>query len=70
MAKLHFRWGNTPLDEAAKCGSESMVMLLEDAKSQELSKYPERAQEIQGSISFFLLRIYLKNLSNNQSLTS
>ncbi|XP_042474517.1 potassium channel KOR1-like [Zingiber officinale] len=41
------RWGNTPLDEAMKCGSESMVMLLEDAKSQELSKFPERAQELQ-----------------------
>lgn len=51
-----FRWGNTPLDEAVKCGSESMVMLLEDAKSQELSKFPQRAQEIQGRIS---LQIYI-----------
>lgn len=42
------RWGTTPLDEIRKSGSRSLMRLLEDAKSEELSKFPGRcSQEIQ-----------------------
>ncbi|URE31927.1 Potassium channel [Musa troglodytarum] len=40
------RWGATPLDEAVKSGSRSMMVLLENAKSDKLSMLPECAQEI------------------------
>ncbi|KAJ8471887.1 hypothetical protein OPV22_026230 [Ensete ventricosum] len=40
------RWGTTPLDEAVKSGSRSMMELLENAKSDELSMLRECAQEI------------------------
>ncbi|KAJ6795488.1 potassium channel KOR1-like isoform X1 [Iris pallida] len=42
------RWGNTPLDEVRKSGSRSVLRLLEDAKSEELSKFPgQSSREIQ-----------------------
>ncbi|EHA8592606.1 Potassium channel KOR1 [Cocos nucifera] len=41
------RWGATPLDEGRKCGNRSLMLLLEGAKSDELSKFPERAREVQ-----------------------
>lgn len=42
------RWGNTPLVEARKSGSRHLIRLMEEAKSEELSKFPgERGQEIQ-----------------------
>ncbi|XP_008795354.1 potassium channel KOR1 isoform X2 [Phoenix dactylifera] len=41
------RWGATPLDEARKSGNKSLMLLLEGAKSDELSKFPERAREVQ-----------------------
>lgn len=42
------RWGTTPLDEVRKSGSRSLMTLLEDAKTEELSKFPRRgSQEIQ-----------------------
>ncbi|XP_020090467.1 potassium channel KOR1-like isoform X2 [Ananas comosus] len=37
------RWGTTPLEEGRKCGSKSLMMLLEAAKADELSKFPDRA---------------------------
>ncbi|WOL06611.1 potassium channel KOR1-like isoform X1 [Canna indica] len=40
------RWGNTPIDEAVKSGSKSMMTLFEDAKGEQLSSLSERAQEI------------------------
>uniref|UniRef100_A0A5B7B3V9 Potassium channel n=1 Tax=Davidia involucrata TaxID=16924 RepID=A0A5B7B3V9_DAVIN len=39
------RWGNTPLDEGRMCGSKNMIKLLEDAKSAQLSEFPD-SQEI------------------------
>ncbi|KAJ4792944.1 potassium channel protein [Rhynchospora pubera] len=40
------RWGTTPIDESRKCGSKSLMLLLEKAKAEELSKFPSRAEEI------------------------
>ncbi|XP_058179676.1 potassium channel SKOR [Rhododendron vialii] len=40
------RWGNTPLDEARICGNKNLIKLLEDAKSSQLSKFPDFSQEI------------------------
>ncbi|XP_072953068.1 potassium channel KOR1-like isoform X1 [Typha angustifolia] len=40
------RWGTTPLDEGRKCGSKSLMMLLENAKVDELSKFPGRSEEL------------------------
>ncbi|KAJ0987271.1 hypothetical protein J5N97_005627 [Dioscorea zingiberensis] len=39
------RWGNTPLDEARKCGSQSLIKLLEDARCKELSEFPQQSPE-------------------------
>ncbi|XP_042398205.1 potassium channel KOR1-like [Zingiber officinale] len=44
------RWGNSPLDEGLKTGNMSMMMLLEEAKKAELTKFPGRAEEYQGII--------------------
>ncbi|CAA6664280.1 unnamed protein product [Spirodela intermedia] len=38
--------GDTPLDEARKCGSKAMIKLLDDAKFSELTEFPERLKEI------------------------
>ncbi|XP_047312179.1 potassium channel SKOR-like [Impatiens glandulifera] len=35
------RWGNTPVDEAETCGNKSMVKLLNDAKQNQFSEFPE-----------------------------
>eukprot|EP00262_Sarcandra_glabra_P012106 TRINITY_DN3049_c0_g1_i1.p1 TRINITY_DN3049_c0_g1~~TRINITY_DN3049_c0_g1_i1.p1 ORF type:complete len:183 (+),score=36.16 TRINITY_DN3049_c0_g1_i1:488-1036(+) len=40
------RWGNTPLDEARICGSKLLIRLLEDAKSSQLSEFPNCSQDI------------------------
>ncbi|KAL0924588.1 hypothetical protein M5K25_005430 [Dendrobium thyrsiflorum] len=40
------RWGTTPLDEARKRGSSSFIKLFENAKSEELLKFPDRSQEV------------------------
>jgi potassium channel len=45
------RWGTTPIDESRKCGSKSLMFLLENAKADELSKFPSRAEDIQGKLS-------------------
>ncbi|KAJ1258843.1 hypothetical protein BS78_10G106400 [Paspalum vaginatum] len=39
------RWGTTPLDEARKCGGKTLGALLEQARVDELSKFPERGGE-------------------------
>ncbi|RZS12458.1 hypothetical protein BHM03_00043921 [Ensete ventricosum] len=71
---LNYRWGTTPLDEAVKSGSRSMMELLENAKSDELSMLRECAQEIKGfrdnsgttaSIGQYYHRIKLGNLSSS-----
>ncbi|KQK18732.1 potassium channel KOR1 [Brachypodium distachyon] len=40
------RWGTTPLDEGRKSGSKPLMMLLEQAKAEELSKFPARSEEV------------------------
>ncbi|KAG2610439.1 hypothetical protein PVAP13_4KG196250 [Panicum virgatum] len=40
------RWGTTPLDEARKCGGRTLLALLEQARAEELSKFPERGEEV------------------------
>ncbi|KAG0489151.1 hypothetical protein HPP92_007962 [Vanilla planifolia] len=40
------RWGTTPLDEARRRGNPSLLKLLENAKSEELLRYPDRFQEV------------------------
>ncbi|KQK18735.1 potassium channel KOR1 [Brachypodium distachyon] len=40
------RWGITPLDEGRKSGSKPLIMLLEQAKAEELSKFPTRGEEV------------------------
>lgn len=40
------RWGNTPLDEGRMCGNKNLIKMLENAKSAQLSEFPERYQEI------------------------
>ncbi|ERM93810.1 hypothetical protein AMTR_s00138p00019640 [Amborella trichopoda] len=44
------RWGNTPLDEGHRSGSKLVINLLEEAKIDQLSRYPNYSQEIQGKI--------------------
>ncbi|XP_078159636.1 potassium channel KOR1-like isoform X1 [Carex rostrata] len=44
------RWGTSPVDESRKCGSKSMMLLLEKAKADELSKFPSRSEEIQDKL--------------------
>ncbi|KAM3188840.1 hypothetical protein ACQJBY_067662 [Aegilops geniculata] len=39
------RRGTTPLDEGHKSGSKPLIMLLEQAKADELSKFPTRGEE-------------------------
>ncbi|VAI84824.1 potassium channel KOR1 [Triticum aestivum] len=40
------RWGTTPLDEGRKSGSKPLMLLLEQAKADELSKFPARGEEV------------------------
>ncbi|XP_020146300.1 potassium channel KOR1 isoform X2 [Aegilops tauschii subsp. strangulata] len=40
------RRGTTPLDEGHKSGSKPLIMLLEQAKADELSKFPTRGEEV------------------------
>ncbi|PUZ61587.1 hypothetical protein GQ55_4G288400 [Panicum hallii var. hallii] len=40
------RWGTTPLDEARKCGGRTLLALLEQARADELSKFPERGEGV------------------------
>ncbi|KAL1540741.1 potassium channel SKOR-like isoform X2 [Salvia divinorum] len=35
------RWGNSPIDEARICGNKNMIRLLEEAKTAQLSEYPD-----------------------------
>ncbi|CAN6164404.1 unnamed protein product [Urochloa humidicola] len=39
------RWGTTPLDEARRCSGRTLLALLEQARADELSKFPERGEE-------------------------
>lgn len=43
-----FRWGNTPVDEARVSGNKQMIGLLEEAKSAQLSEFPDVPHEISG----------------------
>lgn len=45
------RWGNTPLDEGRMCGNKNLIKMLENAKSAQLSEFPELHQEITGKFS-------------------
>ncbi|XP_042483219.1 potassium channel SKOR-like isoform X2 [Macadamia integrifolia] len=40
------RWGHTPLAEGHMCGNKNLIVLLEGAKSVQLSKNPEYSQEV------------------------
>ncbi|XP_057807219.1 potassium channel SKOR isoform X2 [Salvia miltiorrhiza] len=40
------RWGNTPIDEGRICGNKNMIRLLEEAKTAQLSEYPDRVNEV------------------------
>ncbi|KAH0711313.1 hypothetical protein KY289_007272 [Solanum tuberosum] len=40
------RWGNTPVDEARVSGNKQMISLLEEAKSAQLSEFPDVPHEI------------------------
>jgi hyperpolarization activated cyclic nucleotide-gated potassium channel 4 len=42
------RWGTTPLDEGRKYGRRPLLMLLEEAKTDELSKFPSRGEAVKG----------------------
>ncbi|CAN6208081.1 unnamed protein product [Urochloa humidicola] len=39
------RWGTMPLNEARKCGGRTLLALLEQARADELSKFPERGED-------------------------
>ncbi|GAB2224818.1 hypothetical protein Drorol1_Dr00005595 [Drosera rotundifolia] len=39
------RWGNTPLDESRNCGNKKLILLLEDAKSAQISQYPDYSDD-------------------------
>ncbi|KAH7850158.1 hypothetical protein Vadar_028612 [Vaccinium darrowii] len=39
------RWGNTPLSEARMYGNNNLIKLLEEAKSNHLSEFPNSSQE-------------------------
>ena len=56
------RWGTTPLDEGRKYGRRPLMMLLEQAKAGELSKFPARGEEVRGKFrSPETLSKYLQN---------
>ncbi|XP_062228605.1 potassium channel KOR1-like [Phragmites australis] len=40
------RWGTTPLDEGRMCGGRTLASLLEQARADELSKFPDRGEEV------------------------
>ncbi|TVU11826.1 hypothetical protein EJB05_45432, partial [Eragrostis curvula] len=40
------RWGTTPLDEGRKCGGRTLAALLDQAKADELARFPERGEEM------------------------
>ncbi|XP_059307226.1 potassium channel SKOR-like isoform X2 [Lycium ferocissimum] len=40
------RWGNTPIDEARVSGNKQMIGILEEAKSAQLSEFPDFPHEI------------------------
>ncbi|CAN4114746.1 unnamed protein product [Withania somnifera] len=42
------RWGNTPVDEARVSGNKQMISLLEEAKTAQLSEFPDVPHEISG----------------------
>lgn len=44
------RWGTTPLDEARKCGGQTLGALLERARVDELSRFPERGEEVRDKL--------------------
>ncbi|GKV00222.1 hypothetical protein SLEP1_g12955 [Rubroshorea leprosula] len=39
------RWGNTPLDEGRMCGNKTLIKLLENAKSIQLSEFAHHSRE-------------------------
>lgn len=43
-----YRWGNTPLDEARIGGNKNLIQLLENAKRDQLTKFPKCSMECQG----------------------
>ncbi|KAH6837532.1 STELAR K+ outward rectifier [Perilla frutescens var. hirtella] len=40
------RWGNTPMDEGRICGNKNLIRLLEEAKTAQLSEYPDSSHEV------------------------
>lgn len=40
------RWGNSPLDEGRMSGNKNLIKLLENAKSTQLSEFPNQSHEI------------------------
>ncbi|KAG5529743.1 hypothetical protein RHGRI_030204 [Rhododendron griersonianum] len=44
LADAH-RWGNTPLSEARMSGNNKLIKLLEEAKSNQVSEFPNSSQE-------------------------
>lgn len=38
------RWGNTPLDESRICGNKNLIRLLENAKSVQLTEFPDHPE--------------------------
>lgn len=45
------RWGNTPLDEAQKCGSKPLIQMLEIAKEDHISQHVPAYNGTQGSLN-------------------
>lgn len=45
------RWGNTPLDEAQKCGSKPLIWMLEIAKQNYISQHVPACNGTQGSLN-------------------
>ncbi|KAI4320273.1 hypothetical protein MLD38_033770 [Melastoma candidum] len=43
------RWGETPLDEGRMRGNKKLIMLLKDARSAQLSDFPESSPKIKAA---------------------
>ncbi|VAI72670.1 unnamed protein product [Triticum turgidum subsp. durum] len=52
------RRGTTPLDEGRKSGSKPLIVLLEEAKTEELSKFPTRGEKVRDKIHQRLCSVF------------